>query len=381
MNSKNLTKNDVCLVGHPYAPIGMGEHIRATFRSLCKSYQPPKVVDIYKLETPNRLELEEFSDSLQSNSSAINIFHINGNEVEQVLNHLNYNEKWDGYNVIYPLWELPIYPAEWAKQLDRFDEIWAPSKFILDGLKNACLKPIHHMPLACEILLDGFLSRRYFDIPEANYTFLFFYDLRSYSSRKNPEGVVRAFRKLLEQRPYSKAHLVIKVNGVETNPEAFQALNDELSDLHANISLINRAMTSNEVKNLLRCCDCFVSLHRSEGFGFGIAEAMVLGKPVIATAYSGNMDFMDNNSALCVDYKLIPVAEGAYPHHEGQVWADPDYDQAARLMVRLLDDPKSGRDLGIKARQHMQCKFDYRQTGIRYKDRLANIRSTIQRSN
>lgn len=98
-----------------------------------------------------------------------------------------------------------------------------------------------------------------------------------------------AFRKLLEQRPYSKAHLVIKVNGVETNPEAFKELSEQVKDLHQQVTLIHRGMSSNEVKNLARSCDCFVSLHRSEGYGFGIAEAMVLGKPVIATSYSGTL--------------------------------------------------------------------------------------------
>ncbi|WP_434604855.1 glycosyltransferase family 4 protein [Pseudomonas sp. R1-7] len=377
MSRTGVVKKDVCLVGHPYAPIGMGEHIRASFRSLKRIHQTPGVIDIYQIETPAAVELEEFSCVVAGRLAAINIFHINGNEIEQALQHLSNVHKMGGYNVIYPLWELPIYPKVWADLLDKFDEVWAPSNFIMDGLVKACKKDVYHMPLACEISLDHFLGRRYFGIPESDYTFLFFYDLRSYSTRKNPEGVVAAFRRLLEARPYSKAHLVVKVNGVESNPAAFEELREQVQDLHQQVTLIHQGMTSNEVKNLARCCDCFVSLHRSEGYGFGIAEAMVLGKPVIATSYSGNLDFMSEEVSLPVRYELIPVLDGEYPHHEGQFWADPDNQQAAEYMIQLVDDPGFGREVGRKASIHMQTNFSFRQTGLRYSNRLDRIREII----
>lgn len=370
-------RSDVCLAGHPFAPIGMGEHVRATFRSLRAVHATPQVHDIYKLVQPGEAELAEFGSHLTDSAAPINIFHINGNEVDQVWKHINHSRPMSGYNIVYPLWELPRYPEEWAVELDRFDEIWAASRFVMEGLQKACSKPVVHMPLATEIRLDQFLSRRYFGVPEADYVFLFFYDLRSYSARKNPQGVLEAFKKLVEKRPYSKTHLVIKVNGVETNPEAFEALKAEVHALHGRVTLIDRMMSSTEVKNLLRSSDCFVSLHRSEGYGFGIAEAMVLGKPVIATAYSGNMDFMTEETSFAVDYHLVPVMEGEYPHHEGQRWADPDYEQAAGYMIKLVDEPAIGRSIGKRARQHMQCYFDYRSTGLRYRERLGEIREGL----
>lgn len=368
---------DVCLAGHPFAPIGMGEHVRATFRSLRAVYATPQVHDIYKIVQPGEAEVAEFGQALVENPAPINIFHINGNEVDQVWKHITHSRPWTGYNIVYPLWELPRYPEEWAVELDRFDEIWAASRFVMDGLKAVCKKPVVHMPLATEINLDTFMSRRYFGLPEADYVFLFFYDLRSYSTRKNPKGVLQAFRKLIEKRPYTKAHLVIKVNGVDTNPQAYEALKAEVHDLHNRVTLTERTMSSSEVKNLLRCSDCFVSLHRSEGYGFGIAEAMVLGKPVIATAYSGNMDFMTEDTSLAVDYHLVPVLEGEYPHHEGQRWADPNYEQAASYMVKLVDDPVLGRTIGKRARLHMQNYFGYRYTGLRYRERLNEIRQAL----
>lgn len=368
--------SDVCLAGHPFAPIGMGEHVRATFRSLNTVYQPPQLHDIYKLVPASHDEVAEFGQAMVEDPAPINIFHINGNEVAGALEHINQARSWTGYNIIYPLWELPRYPQEWAEQLDRFDEIWAASRFVMDGLKEVCSKPVVHMPLATEIQLDGFYSRRYFGLPEADYVFLFFYDLRSYSARKNPRGVFEAFKQLLNQRPYTRTHLVIKVNGVDMNPQAFAELQAEVQALYGRVTLIDRMMSSSEVKNLLRCSDSFVSLHRSEGNGFGVAEAMALGKPAIATAYSGNMDFMTSDTSLPVGYRLIPVLEGEYPHHHGQHWAEPDQDQAVAYMLQLVDDPAMGRALGKKAQLHMQSNFSYRYTGLRYRARLDEIRKT-----
>lgn len=230
------------------------------------------------------------------------------------------------------------------------------------------------MPLASEVLLTSFLGRRYFDIPESDYVFLFFFDVRSYYTRKNPYGVIDAFRKLLSAHPYARTKLVLKVHGEEINPDVITQLKDALSDVASHVILINRSLSDNEVKNLVRCCDCFVSLHRSEGYGRGIAEAMLLGKPVIATGYSGNMDFFINPEvAFNVQYGLVPVKEGEYPHYQGQHWAEPDINEAARYMMALVDDPEKGRRLGKNASLHMRTKFGYRASGLRYRSRLENI--------
>ena len=135
-------RSEVCLAGHPFAPIGMGEHVRATFRSLNAVYQPPQLHDIYKLVPASDDEVAEFGQAMVEDPAPINIFHINGNEVAGALEHINQARPWTGYNIIYPLWELPRYPQEWAVQLDRFDEIWAASRFVMDGLKEACSKPV-----------------------------------------------------------------------------------------------------------------------------------------------------------------------------------------------------------------------------------------------
>lgn len=373
----------ICLVGHLYAPIGMGEHMRCTYRSMRSVALRPTLTNIDNFVPPDTDyliedtdELTEFSAACTDRPSDVNVLHINGDEVEQALARLSQRLSWNGYNIIYPLWELARYPAEWARQLDRFDEIWAPSRFIYDSLRKACTKPVIHMPLACEVVLTSFLGRRYFGIPETSYTFLFFYDMRSYATRKNPQAVVRAFRNLLALHPFSKAHLVIKVNGVDRNPEAFHQISRELADLEDHVTLFQKVMTNNEVKNLVRCCDCFVSLHRSEGYGLGIAEAMVLGKPVIATAFSGNMGFMIPDASYGISYDLVPLRAGDYPHYHDQVWAEPDWEKASSCMATLIDDPEKGRTIGKRASSHMRSEFSYRRIGLNYLNRLAAIEKT-----
>jgi glycosyltransferase involved in cell wall biosynthesis len=287
--------------------------------------------------------------------------------------HLTYNEPWTGYKIVYPAWELARYPKEWAMQLDRFDEIWAPSQFIKESIEVVSTSPVFHMPLACEVVLSSFFSKRYFGIPESDYTFLFFFDVRSYSQRKNPEAAIAAFRRLLTLRRFSRARLVLKINGADAGQQIVKQLYESLSDISDSVTLITRKMSDNEAKNLVRCCDCFLSLHRSEGFGRGMAEAMFLGKPVIATAYSGNMDFMSAETALLVPFELVPVGENAYPYWENQVWANPSDDAASHYMVKLVDNPDFGRELGRRASIDIRVRSSYRNTGLRYLLRLEKI--------
>jgi glycosyltransferase involved in cell wall biosynthesis len=139
------------------------------------------------------------------------------------------------------------------------------------------------------------------------------------------------------------------------------------------VQAINADLSDNEIKNLVRNADVFVSMHRAEGFGRGMAEAMALGRPAVATGYSGNLDFMTPETSLLVGYDLIPVPAGAYPHGEGQVWADPSPDHAADLIEQLLDDPAAAAGLGRRARRHIRTHFSARAVGLRYRERLEAI--------
>jgi len=183
-------------------------------------------------------------------------------------------------------------------------------------------------------------------------------------------AAVECFRRLLSVRPFTPACLVLKVNGIDVAPDHVREFLASLGDAKGRITVLAETMEENEVFNLIRCCDAFVSLHRSEGYGLAIGEAMFLGLPVIATSYSGNMDFMTPENSMHVGYRLVPVPPGAYPHGEGQHWAEPDLDGATEHMTGLLDNPAAGRTLGRQASQAARTNFSCRAAGLRYARRL-----------
>lgn len=374
----SILSMDLSLVGHPLSPIGMGEHIRKTCQALSSvGVRPSSVVDIYQLNNQMRGLFNTSNvdnELLNKGLKDINIFHINGDEVEQSLAHLRFESLNKGYNIIYPAWELPGYPLEWARQLDRFDEIWAPSKFIKEALERVCKKKVFHMPLACNVNIRTYYPRKFFNIPEDRYAFLFFFDLRSYSTRKNPAGILEAFKKIFSLDPLSSAHLILKIHGVDEPESGTRIFEKFKSELGPNLTIIDEVLSEDQIRSLVLCADCFLSLHRAEGFGRGIAEAMMLGKPVIATAWSGNLDFMKESNSFGVGYELISIADGEYPFWQEQFWADPDINQAVNFMQYLISNPEAGQRIGHLARLDMQKDFGLMPIGTTYRERLELIK-------
>ncbi|MES1168026.1 MAG: glycosyltransferase, partial [Oleiharenicola lentus] len=200
--------------------------------------------------------------------------------------------------------------------------------------------------------------------------FLFLYDLNSYSERKNPGAVLDAFRRSgLAGRG---AALVIKVHNVPRNPADFERLREAAASLPGT-TLITQTLTRTEIYELQSACDCFVSLHRSEGFGLAIAECMYLGKPVISTNWSGTTDFVRDDNGCPVHYDLVTLDRTHGPYAKGQTWAAPDVDHAAWWMQQLQGDPALARKLGAAARASVERDLSPAAIGARYRRRLEAI--------
>lgn len=368
-------RREVSVVGYPFSLTGMGEHGRSVCRALWAADVRPRLVDVETAPAvPDPDLAREFRPHLAAGlGGGINIFCLNADEVPRVTALLDAGAFQRAHNIVYPAWELAAYPQPWARELERFDEVWAPSAFIRDAIAPAVRRPVLHMPLAVDLKLSGFLGRRWFAIPEDAFVVLFFFDAASFADRKNPAGVLSAFERLVHRRPEARLHAVIKFRGAFSDEAARRALEDRLDALSDRVQAIDADLSDNEIKNLVRNADVFVSLHRAEGFGRGMAEAMALGRPAVATGYSGNLDFMTPETSRLVDYALVPVPPGAYPHGEGQVWAEPSPDHAADLIEALLDDPAGARDLGRRAQRHIRTHFSARAVGLRYAERLDAI--------
>ena len=186
---------------------------------------------------------------------------------------------------------------------------------------------------------------------------------------KNPLGAIKAFKSAFSHDD-DKVGLVVKINHGSREDIAF--LQQELKDYH-NIFFITHTMDKTEVNSLIADADVFVSLHRAEGFGLVMAEAMLNGTACIATDYSSNTEFMDAETACMVDYKLIELTgdTGFYP--KGSKWAEPDYDQAAEYMRRLLKEPEFYSEITKRAKVSIEKKMQMKAVQKTYAQRLEEI--------
>lgn len=361
----------ITVVGHAFDPIGMGEHLRATYRSLAVVGADVVVRDVWGLNPADPVIKAELDGHVVQDFSEINVFCLNGDEIQPSLRHLQTDLPRESLNIVHPAWELSRYPAIWAEQLERFDEVWAASKFTHAALQSAVRKPVMHLPLPGEIRVGKIRGRRHFRIPESSFVFLFFFDFTSYVERKNPLATLRAFEELRKLHADGDLYLVIKTKGGSSGSSAYKSFCESLVGFD-HVMLIDELLGEDEIKSLIWCSDCFVSLHRSEGFGFGLSAAMFLGKPVVATGYSGNLDYMTEENSCLVRYSLCPVPSGAYPFWEGQVWADPDVEDARRYMEKLFVEPQWARQIGEAASRHIRAHYSYRASGLRYLSRIAH---------
>jgi glycosyltransferase involved in cell wall biosynthesis len=371
-------KPGATLIGYSRAELGMGEHVRMTMAAM-KSHGAPAAIFNVSDNVMARQEDHRFDNSLiENNPYAANIFHINADQLPHVTSRLGERFLQDRYNIVYPAWELAGWPDDWVPPLEQMDEIWAPSRFIQSAIAEKVKHPVIWMPLAVEIA-EGYQNhtRASFGIPENALVFLFNFDLASFATRKNPEAVLSAFLSAFpaEGRPLASRRLpllVIKALSAQHYPEALERLKLRV-ERDERILLITETLSAERVHGLVNCCDAFVSLHRSEGFGRGPAEAMRLGKPVIVTAYSGNLDFTLPNNSLLVPHKLVPLQDGDYPYAKGQFWADPSIEAAATHMRRIADDPDFGHAIGRVAAQFMAQQHSKSAIGARVISRLKEV--------
>jgi glycosyltransferase involved in cell wall biosynthesis len=372
--SASEANTGVNLVGYPRAEMGMGELLRQSAAGFSTTSVPFFLVDfnfgLIASQSDARYEHLVRTD----NPYATNLFHINADQMRVAREQLGPEFFRDHYNIGYWAWELSNFPDEWRDAIDLVDEIWAPSRFVQKAISKATTKPVVWMPLPVEFPEpDGQgRHRERFGLPEDRFLFLFTFDFSSFAARKNFRGCIEAFHTAFPES--EEASLVIKTIRHPHHKREFWDLLRAIGD-DRRIFLIDRVLRRPELHELMAACDSFVSLHRSEGFGLGVAEAMYLGKPVIATNYSGNVDFTKPENSCLVDYRLVPVKPGEYLFPEGQVWADPNLDQGAMYMRRLVDDRDYAKQLGAAAAEFIRRQHSTQAAGKRYAQRLKQITS------
>jgi len=239
-----------------------------------------------------------------------------------------------------------------------------------DVVRRVTDKPVIKIPHAITVKLARSYQRGEFSLPENTFLFLFNFDFSSFVSRKNPWGAIEAFRRAFSSGEQDVG-LVIKCYDGHRHPETMARL-ERLADEDPRILIVDRHLSREQMYGLQSLCDAYVSLHRAEGLGLGMAECMALGKPVIGTAYSGNLEFMNRENSCLVDYSLIPVKPGDYIYYEGGwMWADPDLDDAARYMRKLVNDPEYRQRIASRAAADIAAHYSQEVMGRAISKRLS----------
>lgn len=271
------------------------------------------------------------TDTLPGAEGGVWILHCNPDEAAVVMSRIA-PEYWrNKYRVGYWAYELPKVPAQWARFSRNFHEVWAPSRFVVDALSDACC-PVRLFPHPLPAISPTPRPSERKPVQA-----LAFADLRSSLARKNPVGAVHAFL-IAYPEPQQDAALTVKIVQSGADPDGFASLRRIVAG-RPDIRLLEAELSDAETMQLLHDSDVFLSLHRSEGYGLAILEAMLAGCAVLATGWSGNLDFMRGMDEALIPYTLREVDDpsGIYPR--GSTWAEPDLSIAAARLRRLASDP------------------------------------------
>ncbi len=324
------------LVGFFKGASGIALSAQLAGRALDHLGIPHRRVDVGDLSAPNS------PDSL---SASAWMFHLNAPELLTLLPFWG-TDRLAGPRFSYWAWELPKAPPLWLRTAAVMDGVMSPSPYTAEAFAGArtTLTAAPHPLIASEFAGVSNQSAR--QAGEA-FRVVGMFDFKSSAARKNPEGAMAAFAAAFGDDP--AARLVIKTHNADFAPEAARRLRERGG---ANVEFVDAVWDRAEVLRFIASADAFLSLHRAEGFGLTLAEAMVLGTPVVATGWSGNLAFMDADTACLVPSRLTAV-EDPQGIYSGQMWAEPDIAAAAAQLRRLRDDRAFTEALTIRAKAHV----------------------------
>lgn len=312
-----------------------------------------------------------YSDFSKENPYAINLLHVNADQVPNVFSQLGERYFAGKYNIGYWFWELSDFPRKWFGAFDYFNEIWVASDFLLDAISKVSPVPVVKIPVSIDFTVKKNLTRASLGIEDDIFIFLNIFDAKSFPERKNPMALIDAFATAYNDFGCRRSLLILKMSNTEENPQLLDAIKEKTNGL--TVIIINEYFDRDQIYDLISLSDCYVSLHRSEGFGLPLAEAMYLGKPVIATGYSGNMDFMNINNSYLVKYGLVEIEKDIGPYEKGSAWAEPDTAQAAELMYFVYSNRGDAAKTGDIASQDITKCLGPKTLGVILKKRLRRI--------
>jgi len=368
-----LDKNNIGVnfIGYAQGELGLGQAMRSmVFATLAASI--PFVVRKFKASIPSKQSNDEltayFSDRCKY---PINIICVNPDTLHLLPSWVSYSEWAKTYNIGYWFWELENFPKKWEYATNIVDEIWVATDYVANAMRKSGKKVVK-IPFPLEFNLPPVgMNKKYFGINPNKFTYLSSFDFLSSIERKNPQGVIRAFQKAFPGSSDS-VRLIIKTTNAGTHPKELKKI-ESLINGDSRIEIRDDYLTQEEMRGLIRSADAYISLHRAEGLGMGLAEAMYMGKPTIATAYSGNLEFMNEANSVLIPYQLIQVNQGDYPNGAGVCWAEPDIEAAVLSMQELSSNRALQMKIGKNAQITMHTGYSHHEVGRFIEQHLKNI--------
>jgi glycosyltransferase involved in cell wall biosynthesis/SAM-dependent methyltransferase len=358
----------VNVAGYFRAELGVGETARQVVAALESAEMPVATVGLSA--SASRQEHEYETDTVEP-TFPVNLICVNADMLPTFAERAGPGFFFDRYSIGLWWWEINEFPERFLGAFQHLDEVWVGSHFVADAISAVSPIPVVKVTMPVSMPEIEEFDRGDLGLPEG-FVFLFVFDYHSVFERKNPLALIEAFQQAFPEG--SGASLVLK----SINNEHYQVEHGRLIGAaadHRDIYVIDRYVTAAEKNAMFAGCDCYVSLHRSEGFGNTLAEAMYLGKPVIATGYSGNMEFMTPQNSYPVDYTLRPVGDAAGPYPATGEWAEPDIGHAARLMRHVFEDRQEATKRGRRAAEDLRRNHSAEAAGRAMAERIRRVRA------
>jgi glycosyltransferase involved in cell wall biosynthesis len=358
------------VVGYLRAELGLGEAARALTQACSEAGIPWSGIDV-GFQSPNRQLDDRCGEPATTGNHPIDLLYVNAPQTRATIHHLQFTGHGSArYTIGFWHWEQTSLPASHHVAFSQLDEVWVPSMFVQEAVAAISPVPVFRVPHAVRFEPSPQARRELFGLPADRLLVLVMYDFNSLQERKNPQAAIAAFRLAAAASP--ALALVVKTMNGAANPAGVAALQESLRDL-PQATVIDSTFSRQQTWDLEACCDILLSLHRAEGFGLGPAEMMYLGKPVVATGWSANMDFMDDTNSMPVRYHLQPLEKAVGPYVAGLPWAEADIDHAAWCLRQLATDSGLAARLGNRARETIRTQLDPQVVGQRIRRRLEMI--------
>lgn len=365
-------KDGLLFVGYVEASLGLGQSLRGVIEAAERAGLPFAILP-YNHQVEGRF-MGPFKPHRYDRRSRyrVNLLEVAPDQVAHLRAVMGPERFETSHTILRSYWELADIPVAWHGPLSECDEIWAPSHFVKEALGSHIGVPVLVMPPAVDVTINQGLSRNELGLKADVYYFTFTFDLASYPKRKNPLGVVAAFQRAFPART-EKVGLILKYARVPGLFEAYQVAIELAAADDPRIIIVHQDLSRDAFLSLLAASDAYVSLHRSEGLGLGMIEAMMLGRPVIGTDYSGSREFLTPETGFPIRCSLVPVRRHDYPHAAGQLWAEPDLFHAAEVMRMVFEQPHRAQAIARSGQKAAEARYGLAAVGAAMKLRFEAV--------